>query len=205
MKRYSEAMIAKPHILCLALLELTCALAAETPAEAARQYITAHKAKLTQEFSEFLSIPNVAADPANLKRNADLLVEMLKKRNVESRLLSIPGAPPVVYGQITVPGARHTIVFYAQLRRPSQGEYSRDRRFQYGGYWFAFVDPWPSNWLYTQDVFVVEITCATRCIQASTLHSASHLSSIGCGDEAHSTDGYWRGSIAWARAIRFGL
>ncbi len=33
----------------------------------------------------------------------------------------------------------------------------RGHRFQYGGYWFGFVDSWPSNWLYTQDVFVVEI------------------------------------------------
>lgn len=41
--------------------------------------------------------------------------------------------------------------------RVNQGDYDRDRRFQYGGYWFGFVDPWPSNWLYTQDVFVVEI------------------------------------------------
>ena len=41
--------------------------------------------------------------------------------------------------------------------RVSQADYSRNRRFQYGGYWFGFVDPWPSNWLYTQDVFVVEI------------------------------------------------
>jgi outer membrane biosynthesis protein TonB len=40
--------------------------------------------------------------------------------------------------------------------RVSQGDYS-NRRFQYGGYSFGFVDPWPSNWLYTQDVFVVEI------------------------------------------------
>ncbi len=38
----------------------------------------------------------------------------------------------------------------------SQADYS-NRRFQYGGYWFGFVDAWPSNWLYTQDVFVVEI------------------------------------------------
>ena len=113
MKMYSVAMIGRLHILCSALLGLTCALAAETPAEAARQYTTAHQAKLTQEFSTLLSIPNVAADPANLKRNADLLVEALEKRGVESRLLSIPSAPPVVYGQITVPGAQHTIVFYA--------------------------------------------------------------------------------------------
>jgi flagellar biosynthesis GTPase FlhF len=41
--------------------------------------------------------------------------------------------------------------------RVNQADYSRDRRFQYGGYSFVFVDEWPSNWLYTQDVFVVEI------------------------------------------------
>jgi len=41
--------------------------------------------------------------------------------------------------------------------RVSQADYSRDRRFQYGGYWFGFVDAWPTDWLYTQDVFVVEI------------------------------------------------
>jgi hypothetical protein len=40
--------------------------------------------------------------------------------------------------------------------RVSQADYS-SRRFQYGGYSFGFVDAWPSNWLYTQDVYVVEI------------------------------------------------
>jgi hypothetical protein len=38
----------------------------------------------------------------------------------------------------------------------SQGEY-RGHRFQYGGYSFGFIDPWPANWLYTQDVYVVDI------------------------------------------------
>src|ERR1019366_111632 len=28
--------------------------------------------------------------------------------------------------------------------RVNQSDYSRDRRFQYGGYWFGFVDPWPT-------------------------------------------------------------
>jgi hypothetical protein len=42
----------------------------------------------------------------------------------------------------------------------SQADYGRDRRFQYGGYWFGFVDVWPANWLYTQDVFVVDINGA---------------------------------------------
>jgi hypothetical protein len=40
--------------------------------------------------------------------------------------------------------------------RVSEGDY-RNHRFQYGGYWFGFVDPWPSNWLYTQNVFVIDI------------------------------------------------
>src|ERR1035438_4052553 len=91
---YSVAMISRLNVLCPALLWLTSTLAAQTPAEAARQYTAAHRAKLTQEFSEFLSIPNVAADPANLRRNADFLIEMLRSRSVESRLLLIPGAPP---------------------------------------------------------------------------------------------------------------
>jgi hypothetical protein len=33
----------------------------------------------------------------------------------------------------------------------------RDRHFQYGGYSFGFIDAWPSKWLYTQDVYVIEI------------------------------------------------
>ena len=38
----------------------------------------------------------------------------------------------------------------------SQGDYS-NHRFQYGGYSFGFVDAWPSNWLYTQDLYVIDI------------------------------------------------
>jgi hypothetical protein len=40
--------------------------------------------------------------------------------------------------------------------RVSEGDY-RNHRFQYGGYWFGFASAWPSNWLYTQDVYVIEI------------------------------------------------
>ena len=27
-------------------------------------------------------------------------------------------------------------------------------RFQYGGYWFGFIDPWPADWYYTDEVYV---------------------------------------------------
>ncbi len=31
---------------------------------------------------------------------------------------------------------------------------SGSARFQYGGYWFNAVDPWPAAWLYTDNVYV---------------------------------------------------
>ena len=56
-----------------------------------------------------------------------------------------------------IPDDRYRANFGQKHRfRVSQGDYS-NRRFQYGGYSFGFVDAWPSNWLYTQDVYVIEI------------------------------------------------
>jgi outer membrane biosynthesis protein TonB len=46
-------------------------------------------------------------------------------------------------------GSEHTF-------RVTQGDYN-NRRFQYGGYSFGFVGEWPSNWLYTQNVYVIDI------------------------------------------------
>jgi len=78
-----------------------------------RSYTEAHREELTGRFRDFLSIPNVAADPAGLERNADFLLSALRERGVEARLLTVAGAPPVVYGEIRTPGAEHTIVLYA--------------------------------------------------------------------------------------------
>ena len=87
--------------------------AADSPSEAAHSWRTAHESEILKEFTSLLSIPNVASDTANIQRNADTLVAMLKRRQVDARLLSIPDAPPVVYGEIKTPGAKRTIVFYA--------------------------------------------------------------------------------------------
>ncbi len=94
-----------------ALTSLT--LGAQNPVEATRQWRMQHEAEILQGFSSLLSIPNVAADPANLRRNADTLVSLLRQRHFEARLLSISGVPPVVFGEHQTPGAKHTIVFYA--------------------------------------------------------------------------------------------
>lgn len=97
--------------ICLFLIQ--GAEAADPAADAARQWRTAHESDILKEFTSLLAIPNVASDTPNSQRNADTLVGMLKRRNVDARLLSIPDAPPVVYGEIKTPGAKRTIVFYA--------------------------------------------------------------------------------------------
>ena len=62
------------------------------------------------------------------------------------------------HGGGRIPEDRYRTHFGQEHRfHVSQADYGRDRRFQYGGYTFGFVDEWPSNWLYTQDVFVIEI------------------------------------------------
>src|ERR1700727_1252830 len=103
--------------LMLTVVASSLMLAAQTPPQAAHNYTMPRQAELTQQFEEFLSIPNVAADPANLQRNAEFLVNQLQRRGVDAKLLTTPSqpvpVPPVVFGEIKTPGAKRTIVFYA--------------------------------------------------------------------------------------------
>jgi hypothetical protein len=48
-------------------------------------------------------------------------------------------------------GRQHTLV----IRRPTVVE--GQPRFQYGGYWFTIVDPWPAGWAYTDDCYIDDI------------------------------------------------
>ena len=88
-------------------------LTAQTPKEAARQWRVAHEQQILREFDELLSIPNVASDTNNIRRNAETLVAALERRHVAAKMLVAPNANPVVYGEIRTPGAQHTVVFYA--------------------------------------------------------------------------------------------
>ncbi len=36
----------------------------------------------------------------------------------------------------------------------NRSDFEGSRRFQYGGFWFNVVDPWPVGWLYTDNVYV---------------------------------------------------
>jgi acetylornithine deacetylase/succinyl-diaminopimelate desuccinylase-like protein len=101
-------------------LILVSVILASSPARAqrapgVREWVRAHEHEILREFVELLSVPNVASDRENIRRNAALLVEMMRRRGLSPRLLEAKteGAPPAVYGEWKTPGATRTLVFYA--------------------------------------------------------------------------------------------
>jgi acetylornithine deacetylase/succinyl-diaminopimelate desuccinylase-like protein len=82
-------------------------------ATAARSWRETHEPLILREFMDLLAMPNLARDSANIHANAAAIVKLLEKRGVKTRLLEIPDAPPVVFGEIVTPGATRTLVFYA--------------------------------------------------------------------------------------------
>src|SRR5215472_6190732 len=81
-----------------------CAQAQTNPAaQAARQWRQQHERAIIDEFAALLSIPNIASDRANIQRNAELIERMMEKRGIASKLVSVPGANPVVFGEIRTP------------------------------------------------------------------------------------------------------
>ena len=73
----------------------------------------AHGPRILQDYAALLAIPNVASDAANIRRNATVLRTLLAERGVRAELLTVPGAPPVVFGRLDVPGATRTLALYA--------------------------------------------------------------------------------------------
>jgi acetylornithine deacetylase/succinyl-diaminopimelate desuccinylase-like protein len=128
-RRFDGGAIARRRPLTVALSALTALVAAtaavapplaaqsdaadgDAALTAARAYRAEHAGSILAEFAELLSLPNVASDSADIRRNADWLVAALARRGVDARTLDGRGGPPPVYGELTVPGASRTLVFY---------------------------------------------------------------------------------------------
>ena len=118
-RRRAIAAVALPLLLPLLFPVVVGAQSAMLPPsaaalrEAARAHRTAHEPAIVRELAGLLAIPNVAADSANIRRNAAALVAMLERRGVAARLLDGGGGPPAVYGELRAAGATRTVVFYA--------------------------------------------------------------------------------------------
>jgi acetylornithine deacetylase/succinyl-diaminopimelate desuccinylase-like protein len=107
--RYSLAAV-----LVAVLVPLRTAAADDALRTRVRAFRAANEARILRELTELLTIPNVAADDANIRRNAAHIVRMLGERGIKARLLESPaGGPPAVYGELRTPGARRTVVMYA--------------------------------------------------------------------------------------------
>jgi hypothetical protein len=103
----------------VALAALASFAAAQVPpspadvAKAVREYRVAHEAAIVQELVTLLSIPNIASDEPNIRRNADLLKAMFERRAFRVRFFEVPNRGPIIFAELTAPGAARTVVFYA--------------------------------------------------------------------------------------------
>ena len=87
-------------------------VAQQSGAEVARDFRDANGPRILREYAELLSMPNVASDSAGIWKNAEYIRDALVERGVEARLLTLPRANPIVYGELMVPGATRTLGLY---------------------------------------------------------------------------------------------
>lgn len=101
--------------LAMALLFPISASAADPAkvAQSARAWRASHEREILGEYLQLLAIPNVASDKANIELNARAIAGMLDRRGLATRILRIGDAPPLVVGDLRVPGATRTIACYA--------------------------------------------------------------------------------------------
>ncbi|HYF32871.1 MAG TPA: M20/M25/M40 family metallo-hydrolase [Chitinophagaceae bacterium] len=103
------------YIICCFLFLSVKSLPAQVDVKKIRSYVESQRRQLLKEYADFLAIPNVSGDSANIYRNAYFIRDMLAKRGIKAELLTpaIRGAAPVVFGEMKSPGATRTIAFYA--------------------------------------------------------------------------------------------
>lgn len=99
----------------VALVIITASLTLASAQISVRDYRRTHERQILAEFTRLLSIPNVASDRVNIRRNGQFILQMMLRRGLNPRLLEAKSkdTPPAVYGEWKVPGASHAIVVYA--------------------------------------------------------------------------------------------
>ena len=81
-----------------------------------RDFRKANEHNLLSTYVDFLKIPNVADDLPNIRKNAIWISDYMKSKGISNVQLLHPKTsdkPPAVYGEVLVPGATQTVVFYA--------------------------------------------------------------------------------------------
>jgi acetylornithine deacetylase/succinyl-diaminopimelate desuccinylase-like protein len=107
-------MQTKHIIVALAFLFAVDAATAQqtTPRQAVDRFVAENGSQILAEYAELLAIPNVGSDSAGIHRNADFIGSAFQRRGVMLEQLKVPGAPPLIYGEIETPGATRTLGIY---------------------------------------------------------------------------------------------
>ena len=98
----------------ITLIIVSCGLFANEPksVKATQKWVKKNGYKIIHDFKTLLSIPNVAADRANIRKNAEYISELFQARGFDMQLLKVDGANPIIYGELKRPGATRTLCFY---------------------------------------------------------------------------------------------
>ena len=101
---------AAPVLLWAGLALVGGAVAARQPPQIA-VWRAQHERQIVDELLELVSIPNVAGNDAEMRRNADLLEKLFSRRGFRVEQTTGPGSP-VILASLDVPSARGVITFY---------------------------------------------------------------------------------------------
>jgi len=95
------------------VVALAVPAAAQTGVEVARAYRETHASAIVRDFAEMLAYPNRARDLDDVARAAAYIRDQMRDAGVETRLLTLDGVPPMVFGELRRPGATRTLGLYA--------------------------------------------------------------------------------------------
>jgi acetylornithine deacetylase/succinyl-diaminopimelate desuccinylase-like protein len=102
--------------IALACIVMGSLFAQPTEAIRIREYVQDNEKTWLKEYLNFIRIPNLASDKISIQQNATFIMDRMKKSGIQQVQLLEAGksdVPPAIYGEVNVPGATQTVVFYA--------------------------------------------------------------------------------------------
>lgn len=75
------------------------------------QYVETHRARFVEELCTLLRQPSISAQDVGVTECAERVLSLMSEAGAEARLIPTPGYP-VVYGQVSAPGAGRTVLIY---------------------------------------------------------------------------------------------
>lgn len=106
----------KKYLLAMMLLSIQLSFAQTASIlEKTRAYRQSHENELLEEYMGLLAIPNIVYDTVGIQKTADYIVKMMQNKGIDAIRLDskTKGTPPAIYGEVKVPNATKTVIFYA--------------------------------------------------------------------------------------------